>query len=143
VRAGGTRERGLEERGLDERGLDERGLATPVVVVLTGMLVVVSLLGASLGRLLVDQRRAASAADLAALAGAAAVQRGSDPCGAASDAASRNDAELVACDVIGEQVVVRATVVSSVPARLLGRSRPVSLEAEARAGPVSSGVPVG
>jgi secretion/DNA translocation related TadE-like protein len=123
------------------RGTDERGLAAPVVVVLTGLLLVVSLLGASLGRLLVDQRRAASAADLAALAGATAVQRGLDGCGAAREAAARNQAELVACSVTGEQVVVRAAVRSSVPGGLLGRSRTVAVEADARAGPVTS-VPV-
>ena len=118
---------------------DERGLAAPVVVVLTGLLVVVSLLGACLCRLLVDQRRAASAADLAALAAAAAVQRGLEPCGAAREATLHNTAVLVSCSVTGEQVVVRAAVESSVPAGLLGRSRAVSLEAEAHAGPVTAG----
>ena len=116
---------------------DQAGLAAPVVVVLAGLLLVVTLLGGFLGRLLVDQRRAASAADLAALAGAAAAQRGADPCGAARDTARRNDAELVTCSVTGARVVVvRTAVASAVPGGLLGPSREVRVESEARAGPV-------
>ena len=44
----------------------EHGLAAPVVVTLTGLLVVLTVLAGVLGRLVVDQRRASSAADLAA-----------------------------------------------------------------------------
>jgi secretion/DNA translocation related TadE-like protein len=117
---------------------DELGLAAPLVVTLAGLLLVLALLGAGLGRLLVDQRRAASAADLAALAGASAVQHGRDACQAAAETAGRNGAELVACTVTGEQVLVRTAVRSAGPGRLLGGvDGRVTVEAEAHAGPVS------
>jgi secretion/DNA translocation related TadE-like protein len=119
------------------RSADQRGVAAPMVVTLTGLLLVLCLLGSGLCRLLVDQRRAASAADLAALAGAAALQRGAEPCAAAVESARRNAAELVRCTVEGEQVAVRASVRSPGLDGLLGAMvRAVPIEAEAHAGPV-------
>lgn len=116
---------------------DERGLAAPLVVTLAALLLVLALLAGGLGRLLVDQRRAAVAADLAALAGAGALQLGREPCGSARQTAQANGATVVRCVVSGQEVVVGAAVRSSGFAGLLrwaGRS--VSVEAEARAGPV-------
>jgi secretion/DNA translocation related TadE-like protein len=119
------------------RGTDQRGVAAPMVVTFTGLLLVLSLLGAGLCRLLVDQRRASSAADLAALAGATALQEGGDPCTAAAESAQHNAAELVGCTVAGEQVTVRACVRSPGLHGLLGAMvRAVPVEAEAHAGPV-------
>jgi secretion/DNA translocation related TadE-like protein len=116
---------------------DERGLAAPVVVTLTGMLLVLSLLGAGLCRLLVDQRRAASAADLAALSGASALQHGQDACAAAGETALRNQAALVGCSVAGDRVLVRTAVRSPGTGGLLGLlDDAVPVEAEAHAGPV-------
>ena len=102
-----------------------------VAVVLLGALTVVTLASVVLGRLLVDQRRAAAAADLAALAGAAAVQRGGEGCPAARATATDNGARLERCRVQGEEVRVTARVPSP---PLLGRV--VVLRAVARAGPV-------
>ena len=119
------------------RQVDERGVAAPLVVTLAGFLVVLALLGGLLGRLLVDQRRVSAAADLAALAGAGAVQLGEEPCAAAGRTARDNGAELSDCRVSGEQVVVTAEVHPSASRgllRLVGRS--VAIEATARAGPV-------
>lgn len=115
------------------RRSDERGTAAPLVVALAGLVLVLCLAGAGLGRLLVDQRRVSAAADLAALAGAGALQRGADACAAARATASRNAAALASCAVSGEEVVVTAAIRSE----LLGRlARTVSLSASARAGPV-------
>ena len=80
--------------------------------------------------------RARSAADLAALSGAAEVQRGGDACGAATRLAEANGARIVACDRVGDQidyvVTVRVACAVGGPAGL-----PRSVEAVAYAGSVS------
>lgn len=113
------------------RIVDESGLAAPVVVTLAGLLVVVTLLAAALGRLLVDQRRVSAAADLAALAGATAVQVGRPACSAARQVALVNGSRLVRCTVDGDRVDVQAGLAS--PTLL---DRVVQLRATAHAGPV-------
>ena len=67
---------------------DQRGAASLLATACLGVLL---LLGAALGvvgALVVDHRRAQGAADLAALAGAAALQHGQDGCAQASRVAS-------------------------------------------------------
>lgn len=118
------------------RAADQSGVAALLVVTITGLLIAVAVLAGGLGRLLVDQRRASVAADLAALAGAGAVQQGQDGCTAAAATAQRNHAELVACTVNGEQVQVRAAVELDGMSGLLAMLDRVSVEAEALAGPV-------
>jgi secretion/DNA translocation related TadE-like protein len=97
-----------------------------------GLLGLVATFVAVVGGAVADQRRAASAADLAALAGAQAVQHGGDGCLAARTVARRNGAFVTSCRLEGEVVVLQV----SRPARwFLGRRvRPAS---SARAGPVS------
>jgi len=112
---------------------DEGGFAVPVTVALTGLVLVVTLIGAAMGRVLVDQRRAAAAADVAALAAATALQLGTPACPAAERSAGRNGAELVGCAVTGEEVQVRVLVASP---SLLGRV--VRVAATAHAGPAES-----
>ena len=115
------------------RGRSERGAAAVVGVVLCAAVVVITVAAAALGRLLVDHRRAAAAADLAALAGAAAVQRGADGCAAAGSNAARNGVRLEGCVSRDEEVRVSVRLGSQIVP--LGRS--VQLQATARAGPVS------
>jgi secretion/DNA translocation related TadE-like protein len=115
------------------RRRDDAGFAAPAAVALTGLVLVAALVGAAMGRVLVDQRRAAAAADLAALAAATALQVGGSPCSAARRSASRNGAELSGCAVAEEQV--RVELVVSTPA-LLGRV--VRVAATAHAGPAES-----
>ncbi len=94
---------------------------------------VVLLVGAALGvstAMVVDHRRAQSAADLAALTGAAAGQRGEDACGVAADLAIKNGASLIGCRLDGTDVVVSVRVTGP---RWLGQA--ADLEARARAGP--------
>lgn len=77
---------------------DDRGLATVVAAGAIG--VVGILLGALLvlGAAVATRHRAATAADLAALAGATEAVRGRDPaCARARDIAERNGAVLVRC----------------------------------------------
>ena len=108
----------------------ERGSALPPVVAALGVLL---LTGAALGvvsDIVVAHRRAESAADLAALAGAAALQRQLDPCAAARRIAAVDGATTVRCEISGEDVVVLVRVRGP---RWLGQRG--DLEAQARAGP--------
>ncbi len=109
----------------------ERGGATVLAVGLVGVLATLAVLVGALGGAVADLRRAESAADLAALAGAGAAQAGEDPCGSARFSAGRNGARLVACAVAGEVVTVR---VQRRTHPVLGRRFTVS--GRARAGPV-------
>ncbi len=105
----------------------ERGAATSAaVVVLAVLLLLTSALVAGAG-VLVSQRRAAAVADLAALAGAVAVQRGDDPCAATEELVARSRAALAHCAVVGEdvRVVVRVELgdVAGLPLRVSARGR--------------------
>ena len=109
---------------------DERGAATLLVVTVVGLLLfVLGALGV-VGGIVLAQRQAQAAADLAALAGAAAIGDGADGCGRAAALAEANDASLLDCAVDGSEVTVRVGV--SGP-RAVGRRWDVS--AQARAGP--------
>lgn len=89
--------------------------------------------GASLlGTGLLAHSRAATAADLAALAGADALAVGTDACPVADAVARRNEAQLDACEVHGQEVTVQVSVTASPLPALVGR---------ARAGPAPAEVP--
>ena len=111
------------------RSREDHGLAVPAVITLVGLLVFLTVLAGAGGRLLLEHRRAAVAADLAALAAATAIQHGDDACAAASRFARLNDATLARCRVADEVVDVAVEV----RARVVGRT--VVLGADARAGP--------
>ncbi len=68
-----------------------------VVIALTAVLALVAVLGIGVAGLFSAHRRVAAAADLAALAGAVAQQRGEEPCAAAARIATANGADLIAC----------------------------------------------
>jgi secretion/DNA translocation related TadE-like protein len=106
-----------------------------MVVGLTAVLAFVTLLGAVAGRVVVEQRRAAAAADLAALAGATAVQQGAAGCPAAARTATANGARLATCVQHADEVDVTVAI----PVALRGRS--VEVSASAHAGPVMGPVP--
>lgn len=112
---------------------DQRGAATVLVMPFVGVLALVTVVLAFQGGVLVTQRRVQAAADLAALAGAAALQHDDDGCAAAAAVADRNGSRLTGCQVsgpAGRDVVV--TVERDGPT-VLGRS--VTVEGSARAGP--------
>jgi len=131
--------RGRTTERVRGRGSD-RGSAT--VLVLACLLVLATVAGTLLATSTVSlaRRRAATAADLAALA--AAADRTGDPataCGLARMFARRNGAELVACRTGGDAVEVVTAVALPPALRLAG-----PLSATARAGPwlgVSGGAP--
>lgn len=107
----------------------DQGAAAVLAVTLAVLLLALTSVVSVLGGLLVAHRRVSAAADLAALAGAAALQRGEDPCAAATTTVTANDARMGTCEVHGEDVLVRATIELSV----LGRT--VGVPGVARAGP--------
>lgn len=107
-----------------------RGSATVTALALVGVLLSVAGAVALGTAVLADHRRAESAADLAALAGAGATGRGEDGCAAATSVAGDNGVELVACEVLGRDVRVRVERRREYVVGLTAR-----LVAEARAGP--------
>lgn len=107
-----------------------RGAVTPLAVAGIVLCAIVALLAAAVGGVLVARRQAQSAADLAALAGATAVQHGRDGCAAAVLSAGLNTATLTGCLVEGQVVTVR---VSRATPRMWGRE--LTVQAEGRAGP--------
>lgn len=95
------------------------------------VLLAVTVGGAQIGASVVARHRAQAAADLAALAGAAAVPAGAgEACAKASAVAQRMAAASVGCSVDELDLVV--TVEAPVPLRLLGSA---NARAIARAGP--------
>ena len=107
-------------------GGDEGG-ATVLVVAMAGVLMFVMVGLAAAGGLVTAQRRAQAAADLAALAGATAVE---SACAASARVASANDAVLDQCAVSGDEVTVEVSVAGpQVP------WQEVRVTVEARAGP--------
>lgn len=111
--------------------LDQRGAASILVVAMAGVLLLVGAAAGVVAAIVVAHRKAQAAADLAALAGATTLaDHARDPCAAARDVASANDATLASCVVEGADVVVRVTVRGP---RWLGQDR--DLVGSARAGP--------
>jgi secretion/DNA translocation related TadE-like protein len=123
---------GQHPRRVRRSGTRQRGTAAVLAVGLTGVLVTVTLLVAVVGGVVADQRRVEAAADLAALAGAGAVQAGRDGCAAARETAGRNGGTLRSCALHGDVVTVEVGRNSQA---VLGLR--LALVGRARAGPVS------
>lgn len=107
----------------------QRGVATLVAFCLLAVVGLAALASSGVVAIVVAHRRAQSAADLAALAAAQALQRGADPCTAGRTIAAAQRATMTGCRLDGAEVVVEATV--GLP-RLLGGGHAVG---RARAGP--------
>lgn len=112
---------------------DERGAITVLALALLGLLLLLTAAFGVVEAMFATHRRAQSAADLSALAGAQAVQQGRDGCAAAAAIADANGAPLDQCHTDGSDVVV--TVRMAGP-RWLGAHG--DLSAQARAGPDES-----
>lgn len=110
---------------------EERGAATLVVLAFGGLLLFVGLALAGVAAIVLTQRSAQAAADLAALAGASAAGSGADACAVAAEIAEANGAALATCELAGPVVTVDVRVDGP---RLAGRRYDVT--AQARAGPV-------
>jgi len=85
----------------------DSGAATAAAVACLGLLLLVGLALGEVGAWFAAHRQARAAADLAALAGAAALTgvpagaAGLDPCVAAAEVARRNGAEVTSCRAVG------------------------------------------
>ena len=111
----------------------ESGVATfYAVAAMAVLLLTLTVVSAGI-RLARTQHQAATAADLAALAGAVAASSSDDACGAAQRVASANGGRLTSCRV-SDRVVDVLVEVSSTP--LWGRTW--SLRVPARAGPADA-----
>lgn len=108
----------------------ERGSGTVLALGAVGALATVLAAALLLCGVVAARHRAESAADLAALAGAVALQRGGDACAEAARVGAANDA-TIRCVVDGADVVVEAGAPVPAAARALA-DRAV---ARARAGP--------
>jgi secretion/DNA translocation related TadE-like protein len=109
-----------------------RGAATVLVVAFLGLLLLVGAALGVVGAMVRAHRNAQSAADLAALAGAAALARGDDACTAAAEVATANDADVLTC--AAQRLEVRVAVLVDGP-HWLGQT--ADLTADARAGPAA------
>ena len=104
------------------------GSATIYVLALAAALMTVSAVVTGFAGLTVAKHRAVTAADLAALAAAAAVT--TDPCAVATETARHNGARVTECVQEGSDVLVAVGVPAQAPFGL----RPL-VRARARAGP--------
>lgn len=109
------------------RLLTERGSASVFVVIALALVLFAGCAVAVVGALVVAHRRAQSAADLAAIAGALAVGTPRDPCAAAAAAAAANSALLESCRATSHDVTLTVSVsgpdLSVVPIRLRAVAR--------------------
>jgi secretion/DNA translocation related TadE-like protein len=85
---------------------------------------------------LVGHHQARSAADLAALSGAAAYSRGEDACDQARRIARQNGAQVTSCTRVGDEIDFVVTVRTAVPVHTRLPGLPRIVEAEAHAGQV-------
>lgn len=117
----------------------DRGSGTIWVLAFAAVIWVGGIAAMAVGGVRGARHRAAAAADLAALAGAArAVAGGADACGRAKVIAVQSGARLLRCRVRGDVVEVSVTVDLVVPMGLGA----VQVLSRARAGPVKQeGVP--
>lgn len=113
----------------------DRGAATAFGLALLALLLLVAVACGVAVAALAGHRRAEAAADLAALAGAQALQAGRAPCDPAARVAADNGARLDSCAVHGQDVVVSLHVALGGLGRVVGGVTP-RLPARARAGPV-------
>ena len=118
---------------MSRRPGDERGAGSVLAVAMMGLLVTVTVAAAGVVGVVATHRTAQAAADLAALAGAAALQDGGDACAQAAAVAERNLARLDSCAVDGWDVAVGVTAdTAHLPGGVL------DLHARGRAGPAVS-----
>lgn len=112
----------------------EGGAATVWALALVHLILVAALVSAAVGSLALTRQRAATVADIAALAGAQAL---TDPCRHAGAAAAANGMELLACATDGVDVVV---TVRAPPPELIDR---LTLVVGRTAGPVTASARAG
>ena len=117
-------------------GRDQRGSGTVLMAAVMSVVVALAAAATVVAGYLVSHHRARSAADLAALSGAAAYAPGEDPCDQARRTARGNGARVTRCDQVGDPVDFVVTVRVVVEVRVRSPGLPRRVEAEAHAGRV-------
>jgi secretion/DNA translocation related TadE-like protein len=117
-------------------GRDQRGSGTVLMAAVMAVVVALGAVATVVAGYLVGHHRARSAADLAALSGAAAYAQGEDACAEARRTARRNGARVARCDQVGDPVDFVVTVRVVVPVAVRSPGLPRQVEAEAHAGRV-------
>lgn len=113
----------------DRRGAGSLLICGVLVAILGGAVALVVV-----GRYVIADHRAGTAADQAAWAGAAAHARGVDACAAARETARRNGARLTDCAVAGDAVDFVVGVEVFVPVEAMPSPLPDRMRAVAHAG---------
>ena len=94
---------------------DDEGSGTISGVALIAVAAIMLAMVAAAGNLLLCLHRVQNMADLASVAAAQALYDGADPCAAAERTLSGNEVALESCSTEDEDVIVTATVSTSVP----------------------------
>lgn len=113
----------------------DRGSATVYVLAAAAVVLAAGGVGAEVGAAVVARHRAASAADLAALAAASTALRGGPACAVAGRVVRANAGQLAGCQLIGPDAVVTAEVAPAGIGRSWGTAR-----VSARAGPAGGSI---
>jgi len=122
------------------RAAAQRGSGTMLIVGVMALLLMIAGGLSVLGGYAVAGHRARAAADLSALSGATAHQRGGDACASAADLAQRNGASLLSCRVTGlSQFVVTVQVSVTIRPALPGLSDRVVATAYAGSAALAGG----
>lgn len=111
----------------------ERGSASLLVVTMAGVLMLVAVAATVVVAMVRTHRMAQSAADLAALAGAEAAQRGGDGCAVAGEVAGANGARVLRCVSDASNTLLEVAITGP-----QWHGHVVELRARARAGPVEA-----
>ncbi len=111
---------------------DDGGVGSVFAVALLALLCLGAVVAVGISGIVLTHRRAQSAADLAALAGANAMQMGGQACEASQAIAQSNRAELLSCTVAAQSVTVQVRVDAQIRLAQLD----LGTTARARAGPV-------
>jgi secretion/DNA translocation related TadE-like protein len=115
---------------------DQRGSGTVLMAAVMAVVVALGAVATVVAGYLAGHHRARSAADLAALTGAAAYAQRQDACAEARRTARRNGARVTHCEQVGDQVDFVITVRVVVQVRVRSPGLPRRVEAEAHAGRV-------
>jgi secretion/DNA translocation related TadE-like protein len=114
----------------------DRGSATVLMGAIMGVVATLGAVAMVVAGYLVAHHQARSAADLAAVSGAAAYTRGADACDQARRISQQNGAKLTSCTRVGDEIEFVVTVRTTVPVRAGMPGLPRNVEAEAHAGRV-------
>ena len=118
------------------RRTDQRGSGTVLLAAVMSVVVALGATATVVAGYLLAHHRARSAADLAALSGAAAYARGQDACHEARRTAQENGGTATHCDRVGDPADFVVTVRVVIEVRVRSPGLPRLVEAEAHAGRV-------